>query len=308
MAISVLNPGPANPGEDVTRPSSHVAAGLPDRVVGRPTVSVIIPAMNEAENIPHVLRRLPADIDELILVDGNSADGTVAVAKALRPDMRIVLQSGRGKGNALACGFAAASCDIAVTIDADGSMDPAEISTLVSTLIETGADYVKGSRLIASGGSDDLTPTRRIGNFALRTLVNLIYGTHYTDLCYGLSAFWRVHLTRLGISRENISLNKAPSRIGDGFEIETYLNIRAARAQLNVVEVPSYELARANGVSNLRVIRDGFRVLRVILTEWLHPVPVSSESDVFAFRGPEAVGSYTPKERNPGLATGDIAV
>jgi hypothetical protein len=74
------------------------------------------------------------------------------------------------------------------------------------------------------------------------------------------------------------------------------------------VEVPSYELARANGVSNLRVIRDGFRVLRVILTEWLHPVPVSSESDVFAFRGPEAVGSYTPKERNPGLATGDIAV
>jgi glycosyltransferase involved in cell wall biosynthesis len=308
MATCVVDPAAANPGEDAMHPNDQVLTQLPDRLVGRPTVSIIIPAMNEAENIPHVLRRLPKNVDELILVDGNSADGTVAVAKALRPDMRIVSQSGRGKGNALACGFAAASCDIAVTIDADGSMDPAEIPALVSTLIETDADYVKGSRLIAYGGSDDLTPIRRIGNFALRTLVNLIYGTHYTDLCYGFFAFRLVHLTRLGISPGDTGLNKAPIRIGDGFEIETCLNIRAARAQLNVVEVPSYELARTNGASNLRVVRDGFRVLRVILTEWLRPVPVASESAVFAFRGPEVVASHNPKERDPGLATGDIAV
>ena len=86
-----------------------------------PRVSVVIPALNEAKNLPFVLPKLPAYIDEVILVDGHSTDRTVEIARALVPQVRVVHQNGRGKGNALACGFAAASGDIIVMLDADGS-------------------------------------------------------------------------------------------------------------------------------------------------------------------------------------------
>src|SRR6058998_2153306 len=90
----------------------------------RNTVSVVIPAMNEAENLPYVLPRIPAWVHEVILVDGNSTDGTVEVARQLWAGIRIVRQQGRGKGAALRSGFAAATGDIIVMLDADGSTDP----------------------------------------------------------------------------------------------------------------------------------------------------------------------------------------
>src|SRR5262245_62878827 len=92
-----------------------------------PRVSVIIPALNEAENLKYVLPRIPDWVDEVLLVDGNSTDATVAVARSLRPNIRIVQQQGRGKGAALRSGFASATGDIIVMLDADGSTDPAEI-------------------------------------------------------------------------------------------------------------------------------------------------------------------------------------
>jgi glycosyltransferase involved in cell wall biosynthesis len=237
-------------------------------VVRRPRVSVVVPAKNEAANLPYVLCRMPQCVDEVILVDGSSTDETVAVAVEMRPEIVVVRQAGLGKGGGLACGFAAATGDIIVTIDADGSMDPAEIPALVETMAVRGADYAKGSRLLDGGGSDDLTRTRRLGNWALRSLVNTIYGTQYTDLCYGLNAFWRVHLPVLGFAPGST----VPDGLGSGFEIETCLNIRAARADLTVVEVPSYEKVRLSGVSNLRVIRDGLRVLRTIFHELRQPI------------------------------------
>ena len=100
-----------------------------------PTITVVIPTLNEAANLPHVLSRIPAIVDELVLVDGHSDDDTIAVARAIRPDVRIVVQDRRGKGNALACGFAAARGDVIVMIDADGSNDPAEIPRFVEALI-----------------------------------------------------------------------------------------------------------------------------------------------------------------------------
>src|SRR5579871_2108700 len=90
------------------------------------SVSVVIPALNEAANLPHVLTRIPTFVDEVVLVDGRSIDDTVEVARRLRPDIRVVVQDGHGKGNALACGFAAATGDIIVMLDADGSTDPDE--------------------------------------------------------------------------------------------------------------------------------------------------------------------------------------
>jgi glycosyltransferase involved in cell wall biosynthesis len=102
---------------------------------------VVIPAHNEAANLPHVLSLLPRDV-EVILVDGRSTDGTVAVTQALRPDATIIQQDRRGKGNALACGFAAATGDIVVALEADGSADPREIPLFVDALMH-GADVAK---------------------------------------------------------------------------------------------------------------------------------------------------------------------
>ena len=219
-----------------------------------PTVSVVVPAMNEADNLPHVFATLPQWIDEIILVDGNSVDDTVAVARRLRPNVKVIAQTGKGKGDALAAGFAAASGDIIVMIDADGSTDGHEIITFVGALV-TGADFVKGSRYAAGGGSDDLTFGRRLGNRVLTGIVNVMYGTQYTDLCYGYNAFWARHLEALDLDC-------------DGFEVETLLNVRAAKAGLKVHEVPSHERNRIHGESNLRVVRDGMRVLTTILREW----------------------------------------
>ena len=218
-------------------------------------VSVVVPAKDEAANLPHVLGALPDGLHEVILVDGRSEDDTVAVARSVLPSITVVGQCGRGKGDALAVGFAAATGDVIVALDADGSTDPEEISSLVAALLG-GADYVKGSRYLAGGGSEDLTLVRSLGNRALALTVNVLFGTRYTDLCYGYFGFWRRHLGALGLDC-------------DGFEVETLLNIRAARAGLRIAEVPSFERTRIHGESSLHVVRDGLRILRTIVRERL---------------------------------------
>jgi len=218
-------------------------------------VTVVIPTLNEAENLPHVFAELPDDLFEIIVVDGLSTDGTVEVARRLRPNVKIVEQTRRGKGNALACGFACATGDVIVMLDADGSTRASEIPRFVDALL-AGADFAKGSRNLPGGGSEDITGLRYAGNALLGGLVNVLFGTSYSDLCYGYNAFWRHCLSDIEIDC-------------DGFEVETLMNIRAARAGLAITEVPSYEASRIHGQSNLRTFRDGSRVLRTILSERL---------------------------------------
>jgi glycosyltransferase involved in cell wall biosynthesis len=218
-----------------------------------PTVSVIIPARNEAANLPYVFRTLPTWVDEIVLVDGHSVDDTVAVARALCPEAKVIAQTGRGKGDALAAGFAVATGDIIVMIDADGSTDGAEMVQFVGALV-AGADFAKGSRFSGSGHSDDITGVRRWGNRALNMLVNRMYRTQFTDLCYGYNAFWARHLDALKVDCA-------------GFEIETLMNIRAAKIGLKIQEIPSHERRRIFGASNLRAVRDGWRILKVIMRE-----------------------------------------
>jgi glycosyltransferase involved in cell wall biosynthesis len=232
-----------------------------------PRVSVVIPTLNEARNLPHVFGALPVGIHEVIVVDGHSVDGTLAVVREQRPDARIVMQTRSGKGNALACGCAAATGDIIAMIDADGSTDAGEIPGFVSALLG-GADLAKGTRFARGGGSEDITRLRALGNRALTAMVNRLYGTEYTDLCYGFNVFWQKHLPALGFGAAVISpAGKGGCLWGDGFEIETLINIRAAAAGLVVAEVPSFERSRIHGVSNLNAVSDGKRVLRTILHE-----------------------------------------
>jgi glycosyltransferase involved in cell wall biosynthesis len=229
---------------------------------------VVVPARNEAANLPYVLSALPPEVFEVVLVDGRSTDDTVAVARRERPDIRVVQQTRRGKGNALACGFAAVRGDIIVMLDADGSADPREISRYVDVLLD-GADFAKGTRFAGGGGSSDLTRLRSWGNKVLNLVVNVLYGTRYTDLCYGFNAFWTRCLPVLALDAGDTQQDK--KLWGDGFEVETIINTRIARGRLKVVEVPSFELERIHGVSNLNTWRDGFRVLRAALTERFRP-------------------------------------
>jgi Glycosyl transferase family 2 len=232
-----------------------------------PRVSVVIPAMNEARNLPHVFALMPRTVHEVILVDGHSVDDTVAVARDLWPDVRVVAQNRIGKGNALACGFAAATGDIIAMIDADGSADPGEILTFVGALLN-GADFAKGTRSGDGGGSEDLTRLRRAGNRALSALFNACYKTRYSDLCYGYNVFWRRHLPVLDLDSTTAAPDNGDGRLwGDGFEIETLIHIRVAKSGLKVTEVPSFERSRIHGVSNLNVFSDGMRVVRTILKE-----------------------------------------
>lgn len=242
---------------DLTRRARHEEVAHDRRraswAPGMPTVSVVVPTLNEARNLPHVLPEIPTWVDEVIIVDGRSTDDTLAVARRLLPGVRVVEEPEPGKGRALFAGMRAASGDIVVAIDADGSMDPHDIHRYVFTLM-AGADFVKGSRFLHGGATDDMEWYRRLGNRALTELVRRIYGGRFSDLCYGYFALWRDTLGYLE--------GDAP-----GFEVETHINVRALAAGLRVVEVPTYEAERIHGSSNLNTVTDGLRVLRTIVRE-----------------------------------------
>jgi glycosyltransferase involved in cell wall biosynthesis len=252
------------------------------------SVSAVIPTLNEAQNIGWVVGRLPECVDEVIVVDGRSTDGTIAAAMRARPDARIVREPAPGKGVALRAGFAHAQGDIIVMLDADGSMEPAEIVRYVA-MLEAGYDLVKGSRFLPGGGTTDISRIRSFGNLALLVLANRIYGCAFTELCYGFMAFRRSVLGRLALT-------------ADGFEIEAQIVARAMRAGLSIAEVPSFEAVRRSGTSNLRTFRDGTRVLRGLVTERMYPWPP---------REPDARGrhpAYPRRRQRAALVTGSSLV
>lgn len=277
--------------ETIAAAHAHQGSGLPGHRLltteawahGLGPVSVVIPAMNEERNVSWVLDRMPARIHEVILVDGRSSDATVSVARSVRPDVIVVSQPRRGKGRALRAGFAVATGDIIVMIDADGSMDPLEIPRYVEPLIDH--DFVKGSRYIVGGDSDDFTWVRRIGNRGLLAFANALFGSPFTDLCYGFCAFRREHLDALALT-------------ADGFEIETQLIIHAVKAGLRIKEIPSVELSRIWGQSNLHTFRDGQRVLRTLVLERFErsrdgaaPIPAAIAAAVAGMPEPDAKGA-----------------
>jgi glycosyltransferase involved in cell wall biosynthesis len=233
--------------------------------------------LNEALNVAPVLQGLPPCVTEIIIVDGRSEDGTPEVSLAADPRVRIVMERRRGKGAAMLAGFAAARGDAIVALDADGSMDPGEV-VCFHALLAQGYDLVKGSREAVGGGSTDFSPLRRAGNASLTRLANVTHRTRWSDMCYGYVAFWRDALPALGMPHRNLTTRALASELrteaaqgrlsyGHGFEIETALFLRAARAGLSIAEVPSVERPRTTGESNLRTFRDGMRVLGAIARE-----------------------------------------
>lgn len=223
----------------------------------RPSVTVVVPTKNEAANLPHVLPHIPDWVDEVVVVDAGSTDGTVEVALELMPHAVIVTEKRKGKGVALCTGFEYSTSELIVAIDADGSTDPREIPAFVGALM-AGADLAKGSRFLQGGGTDDMEYHRMLGNKALKFTVNRLFKGRYTDLCYGYFALRRSALPSLLRAGDDIS----------GFEIETFINIRALKNDLAITEVASFEFDRIHGTSNLNAVRDGLRILRVIIAEF----------------------------------------
>lgn len=236
------------------------------------SVSLVIPVRNEARNIAWVLEKISDEVDEIILVDGNSTDATLTTARSYRPDIRIVAQQGVGKGSALRTGFMAATGDVIVMMDADGSMEPQEIRHYLHFLAN-GYDFVKGSRFVCGGGSLDITAFRRMGNRFLLSVFNHLYDADLTDLCYGFCAFHRRYLEHLDLA-------------ATGFEIEAEMTVRAIQSGLRVAEVPSLELPRRAGESNLHAIRDGSRVLATVLRHHRTGLSGRLVQTVYARRGP----------------------
>lgn len=233
----------------------QLQAGVRQRFQGL-TLTVVIPTLNEAENIERVLNEL-RPFDDIVLVDGMSTDGTVELARSVRPDVRVLQRPPRGKGDALRAGFAAATGDVIVIMDADGSMDAGEVQVFMAT-IALGFDLVKGSRMACGGGSHDLTTIRLLGNAALCRLANTLFHTHWTDLCYGYLAFRRVCLPRMALT-------------ANGFEIESQILGSAAIAGMRIAEVPSVEMPRFAGESHLNARRDGTRIVKTMLAARFAP-------------------------------------
>ncbi len=245
------------------------------------TISVVIPCLNEEQNICAVLDGLPASVTEVVIVDGGSTDGSVQVAREHRPDSVFVNQHAPGKGAGSIAGLLAATGDIVVLMDSDCSMAVADIDKFVARL-RAGADVVHGSRNLAGGGSSDFTHVRAAGNTALTKIVNVLYGVKWSDLTFGYLAMWRDVVTRLQLAelvnsashelyRPSDGTRCRPVAYGHGFEVEVLLLCRAARAGLTVEEVPSYEMKRRYGTSTLRAFRDGMRVTRALWHERVAP-------------------------------------
>jgi glycosyltransferase involved in cell wall biosynthesis len=227
---------------------------------GYSDVTVIIPTLNEEKNIADVIRELKLlGYPDILIIDANSQDKTIEVAKELGAN--VLLQGGNGKGNALRQAFNhdGLDSDVIVIMDADGSMSPKEIPRFLEVL-ESGADVVKGSRFMPLGYSEDMNFIRRIGNHFFLLLVNLFWSTRYTDLCYGFGAFRKKALEKL-----------LPYLKATNFEIETEICIKAKKLGLKVEEVPSVEFQRKHGKSNLSIVKDGFEILRKIAVEIIHP-------------------------------------
>ena len=218
-------------------------------------ISVVIPTLNEEGNIKRVLEGVNNFMGgkydyEIIVVDGNSNDRTVGISKAM--GARVVSEN-VGKGYAIRKGMNEANGNIIVTIDADCSHIPEEMGMMIDG-IKKGYHVCMGSRFLKGGGTEDMPWHRKFGNKIFVSIVNAIWNSKYTDMCYGYRCFSKDSLKQMNL-------------ISDGFSIETKISIKAAKRGMKVLEIPSLEKARRAGEGKLRTFRDGYKVMKIILNE-----------------------------------------
>jgi glycosyltransferase involved in cell wall biosynthesis len=217
------------------------------------TISVIIPARNEAEALPAVLKELPMDLlHEVIVVDGQSTDGTINVVRNLNIDkVRVVSQMGRGFGMGNLTGLRMATGDLITIFDADGSFDPKALP-LLKAEIDKGNDFVFCSRYMRGSGSDDDTIIRLIGNKIFTFLLRIMFGVRLSDALFYYSMGKREVYNWLDLKSRDFSLC-----------IE--VPVKVHRMGFKYTQIPMRERPRLAGVSKVHAALDGIRILKTIL-------------------------------------------
>ncbi len=231
------------------------------------TLSIVIPAKDEEETLPMLLRDLYEVLPQLkgyecevLCVDDHSTDATAAIARSF--GATVVTNTGpAGKGLALRAGFAAARGEIIAMMDADYSHRPEELPKFLEALQE-GVGLVIGSRV--AGGSEEYNHVRALGNVFLSCAMGICTGRYLSDALNGYKVFRREVFTDFTYTSK-------------AFEIEIELNANTLRRGYRIVEVTSHERERAGGQMKSRVIRHGTRFLLRILFEGLKGVkPVAA--------------------------------
>lgn len=217
-----------------------------------PKITAIVFTLDEEQNLPYVLPKIPSWVDEVLMIDGNSTDNTVRVAKELYPNIRILFQPGRGKGDAMKFGFEMATGDIIVTLDADGATDPQEMQNFIEPLIN-GYDFVKGTRLLEKSDWHGRWH-RWFVNKIFVIMTNTLYGTKFTDLCAGYNAFWKEPVLKINFTE-------------NGYENEPLLYLRSLKAGLKITEVSFRDNGRYHGLTKEMALRQGWIALKTIIRE-----------------------------------------
>lgn len=219
-------------------------------------ISVIIPAFNEEQTIGDVVRGALGALGslgvaaEVIVVDDGSTDATARLARVA--GAKVLRQPHAGKGLAVRSGLAGAKGETLVLMDADGQDLPAELPGMISAFRSSGADLLSGSRFLGVFRDAGISRLDSLGNRLLTMLANLLHGTRLTDLNGSFRILRKEAFRSVIWSCE-------------GFEVESEMILRAARAGLKVIEVPVTRERRLGGVRKFRRWSDGLRILRAIL-------------------------------------------
>jgi glycosyltransferase involved in cell wall biosynthesis len=231
-----------------------------------PSISVVLPAFNEARTIGSIVRgcRAALPTSEILVIDDGSTDATAARAGEAGARVICLAQNG-GKGGALRLGIERSTGEVLVFLDTDGQDDPAEIPLLLDALA-AGADLVVGSRFLGRFDPGAITPINRVGNRAITGVVNLLFGVRLTDTQAGFRAVRRRLLERMTLAAQH-------------YDIETDLLLQAMKVGGRVVEVPVRRGARQHGDSGLHPVFDGLRILaRILRVRFQQPMVARSEA------------------------------
>ena len=168
-------------------------------------ITVVIPCYNEEDGIRLVIGRMPPVVDEIVVVDNNCTDGTAAVAAGL--GARVILERTPGYGAAYKAGLRAATGDLVVTMDGDGTYPPEEIVRLVDTLLDREWDFLSGCRFPLSNGAS-MHLTNRLGNWALTAAAAVLFFQPIRDSQSGMWVIRRPILERLRLTSDGMAFSE----------------------------------------------------------------------------------------------------
>ena len=229
-----------------------------------PSVSIIVPARNEAGNIEAIIRRTPqmGSDDELIFIEGSSTDNTwdticeLKVKYATARNIRAGRQDGKGKGDAVRKGFALAEREILMILDADLTVPPEELPRFYNALISDKGEFINGSRLVYPMEKQAMKFFNVLGNKFFAVMFSFVLGQRFKDTLCGTKVLTRANYLKLAAHRKYFG---EFDPFGD-FD----LIFGAARMALRIVEVPVHYRERTYGETNIHRWRHGMFLLRML--------------------------------------------